>query len=762
MTCASLAKTERGGAAQRLRIRVHGVVQGVGFRPHVWQIAQRHSLSGFVLNDGAGVLIEAQGSDVAAFLSDIEAEAPPLARVVSVGTEAVPLCIGEAGFEIRASIGSGPVRTGIMADIATCPDCLQEILTPTDRRHLYPFTTCTHCGPRFTVTGRLPYDRATTSLQPFPLCAPCAAEYADPRNRRFHAETTCCPDCGPKLAVPVADIAQHVRDGRIVALKGLGGFHLVCDARQPEVVERLRSRKRRDGKPFAVMVTNIASAQRLASIDDAASRLLAGRQRPIVLVPARPDAGLAEGVGRGLATVGLLLPYTPLHWLLFRELLGRPYGSEWREAGNELALVATSANRSGEPIAIDDEEAVHRLAGIADVVAGHDRAILVRADDSVMHVVDGAPAFVRRSRGIVPLPIPLPSVVPPVAALGAHLKATVTVTRGAEAFVSQHVGDLDTPEAVGFLAETYAHLCRILDVRPAAVAVDLHADLASNRLAGELELPVVEVQHHHAHTAAIAAEHGHAGPLLGLSLDGFGLGSDGAAWGGELLVVDGAAFRRWGHLSPLPLPGGDRAAREPWRMAAAALHELGRGAEIAERFAEEPLAAQLGDLLRKNRSLARTSSAGRLFDAAAGLLGVSRRQAFEGEAAMRLEGLVRLPKVADGGWTIESGLLDMRPLLGLLADCVDPAHGASVLHGTLAAALADWVRQAALATGTWTVALGGGCFLNRQLTDLLAGHLREAGLNPLVARQVPPNDGGLSLGQAWIAGQIVGSRNVSV
>jgi hydrogenase maturation protein HypF len=718
----------------------------------VWRLATRYALTGFVRNDQDGVLIEAQAprhADIAAFIEALAAEAPSLARIDTLEPAWRAPRARESGFTIRASARHGPARTAITADIATCPDCLAELFDPADRRHLYPFITCTHCGPRFTVTRSLPYDRATTALAPFPLCAACAAEYGDPPDRRFHAETTCCPACGPQLAMPLADIGARVRAGEIVALKGLGGVHLVCDAQRDDVVDRLRARKRRDGKPFAVMVTNLASAHRFAELDELSACLLEHRARPIVVAPLSDMARLAPGVSNGLPTVGLFLPYTPLHWLVIWELLGRPAGRDWMTRANTLALVATSANLSGEPIVIDGGDA--RLREVADAVADHDRTIVTRADDSVVRAVAGAPAFLRRARGFTPEPIRLGRELPCVAALGAELKATVTIIRGRDAFVSQHVGDLDSAASVAFLEETYLHMRSILAVEPVAIACDLHPDFATSRLAERLGLPVVRVQHHHAHVAALAAEHHVDGPLLGLALDGFGLGADGGAWGGELLRTDGAQFTRIGHLAPLPAPGGDRAAREPWRMAAAALHALGRGDEIATRFPDEPLARAVRDLLARGVACAPTTSAGRLFDAAAGLLGLSRRQAFEGEAAMRLEGFATTPAALADGWRIEAGVLDVLPLLGRLADGIAPAEGAALLHGTLIAGLAAWAVAAARAHDLDRVALSGGCFLNKTLTEGVAAGLRAHGIAPLIARAVPPNDGGLSLGQAFVA-----------
>ena len=481
------------------------------------------------------------------------------------------------------------------------------------------------------------------------------------------------------------------------------------------------------------------------------ARLLADRERPIVIVPARAEVRLAHGVCNGLPTVGLFLPYTPLHWLVIWELLGRPSGLDWMCEVTDLALVATSANVSGEPIVIDGADARRRLGGIADAVVDHDRAIVTRTDDSVVRVVAGAPAFVRRARGFTPTPIRLARKLPSVVALGAQLKATITVTRGDEAFVSQHVGDLDTPIAIAFLEETLRHMLSILEVEPVAIACDLHPDFPTSRLAHRLGPPVIPVQHHHAHVAALAAEHHIEGPLLGLSLDGFGLGSDGAAWGGELLLVEARRFERLGHLAPLPAPGGDRAAREPWRMAAAALQLLGRGDDIERRFADEPLARPVRNMLARGIACEPTTSAGRLFDAAAGLLGVSRRQAFEGEAAMRLEGLVTETAVLADGWRIDGGVLDFLPLLGRLADGVEPADGAALFHGTLIAAAWSNGSRRQLPHAS---ANGG---TQRRLLPQQGAHRRprgwlaERGLEALVARAVPPNDGGLSLGQAFVA-----------
>ena len=737
--------------SQRLRVRVRGTVQGVGFRPFVYGLAQRFELGGFVANDADGVLIEIEGARTPEFVRALRREAPPLARIDAVETEAAALS-GETRFAIAAS-AAGLVTTQIAADAATCEHCLDDLFDPASRFHLYPFVNCTHCGPRYTLTRRLPYDRANTSMAAFAMCADCAADYRDPGNRRFHAEPIACSRCGPTLSHGIDEIVTALKAGRIVAIKSLGGFQLLCDARNENAVAALRARKSRDAKPFAVMIGSPASLDGIADSDPIERQLLTSVERPIVLLKSRHR--LAASVAPGLAHLGVMLPYTPLHHLLFHAAAGKPEGRPWQDEPVELVLVATSANPGGEPLVIDDDDARRRLGGVADLVVTHDRAIVIRADDSVAAVIDGAPALIRRARGHAPRPIRLKREVPSVLALGGHLKATVTVTRGNEAFVSQHIGDLGSAESIRFLEHTVSHLLATLDVEPVAVAHDRHPDYASTRMAERLPWPSIPVQHHHAHVGAIAAEHGIEGPLLGLVLDGFGYGDNGAAWGGELLLCETNGFTRVGHLAPLPLPGGDIASREPWRMAAAALHALGRDSEIAGRFAAQRHAAQMTQLLRRP-GMAMTTSAGRLFDAVAGLLGTSVVQRYEGQAAMQLEALVREVRIDRGSWRIEDGVVNLLPLLDrLAAPGLDAVEGAELFHGSFAAAMVDLVTRGAHAHGVGAVALAGGCFLNRVLTAQICAGLRAAGIEPLIARAVPPNDGGLSLGQAWIAADIV-------
>ncbi|MGJ4995233.1 carbamoyltransferase HypF [Bradyrhizobium sp. HKCCYLS3077] len=725
----------------RLRLRVRGAVQGVGFRPYVHGLATRHRLGGFVANDAEGVVIEVEGENVVPFVEALPRQAPPLARIDDIAVEAIAT-EASADFRIGGSI-SGRVTTRIVPDAATCPACLAELFDPHSRFHRYPFVNCTHCGPRYTIAERLPYDRATTAMKRFPMCEACRADYEDLRGRRFHAEAISCPDCGPRLSHSVNDIASTLADGKIVAIKGLGGYQMLCDARKERAVQRLRARKQRDGKPFAVMLASAEAAGQIAVIDAAECALLEQVARPIVVLTSRHT--VAPSVAPGLARIGVMLPVAPLHHLIFDALRAHGDEANW-------ALVCTSANPSGEPLLTDNHDALAGLADIADLIVTHDRDIVIRADDSVVAMMAGAPRFIRRARGYVPEPIRLPHALPPLLAVGAHLKSTVTVIRGDEAFVSQHLGDLDTVASIRFFEETIEHLTSILDVAPVAIAHDLHPDMASTRFAQAQGLPTFAVQHHHAHAASVIAEHGVREPALAVVLDGYGYGSDGGAWGGELLLCEGLRFQRLGHLAPLKMPGGDRAAREPWRMAAAVLHDLGHDAEIAARFMDQPQARHLPMLLDRTDA-AVTTSAGRLFDAAAGLLGINAVQSYEGEAAMRLEALVRAPMVLERGWSMADSVLSLRPLLAhLVANDLDQAEAAGLFHGTLAAACVDWIADAARATGVDTVVLSGGCFLNTHLAELIVSGCRAAGIAALLPRRLPPNDGGLSLGQAWIAG----------
>ncbi|MBK7464846.1 MAG: carbamoyltransferase HypF [Betaproteobacteria bacterium] len=819
-------------------IRVRGLVQGVGFRPYVWRLAKELGLQGWVRNDSAGVTIAVDGEKIAEFLARLPHELPRLARV-----DAIDLEDGETGDgpELSGLPGSfsildseqGQVATAIGPDAAICPDCIADICDPQNRRWRYAFTTCTHCGPRYTVSRRIPYDRAQTSLAGFLLCPACAGEYGAAVDRRFHAETTCCPACGPQLTLldasgqplsgdPLAVALHWLRSGKIVAIKGLGGFHLACDARNAAAVTELRRRKQREAKPFAVMGLNAVSLAPYARIGATELALLQSAAAPIVLCPKAGgalqeraanfapglSAALASGVAPDLTRLGVMLPSTPLHLLLWHEAAGRPAGSDWLNLPHDLLLVMTSANPHGEPLVIGNDEALERLSGIADAFLMHNRDIVVRCDDSVVRAGEANEtgsetgcqtadrlrfhrdenrdlpplSFIRRARGYTPVPILLASDGPVVLALGGYLKNTICVMKGRQAFLSQHIGSLDNASAIGFLEETVSHLLSILDVQPDCIAHDLHPDFHSThlalRLAAELRVPALAVPHHHAHIAAICAEHGVNEPVLGLAIDGVGLGPDGGLWGGELLHVDGAQCQRLGHLAPLALPGGDRAAREPWRLAASALDSCGRRAEIPEFIAQRYPGRDgkvMAMLLERRLNCPITSSLGRLFDAAAGLLGRRAEVRYEGQAAMELEGLAAacgpLPPLA-GGMIRRGQVADFSPLLSYLADCDDAPYGAALFHATLAAGLAEWLIAAAseassggnsdASAGTAVnrkkyakIAIGGGCAMNAILMTALRRQLETAGFIVLEARQAPPNDGGLALGQAWVARQAV-------
>lgn len=752
------------------RIHVAGVVQGVGYRPFVWRLANELQLVGWVRNTPAGVEIEACGSPprVNELIERLGRESPPLARVEGISSRPVTQKERSTEFVILESSGGKAASTAIGHDTAVCRDCLAEMFDPTSRRWRYAFANCTHCGPRYTISRGVPYDRSRTSLAPFGLCKDCRNEYGQPDDRRFHAEANCCPKCGPQLALldeagdtidgdPLSGALAILRQGGIVAIKGLGGFHLACDANNAEAVASLRERKARDEKPFAVMLANVASAANLGHIGIGEPALLESPERPVVLLKKRhfTDERL-PGIAPGLAWLGVMLPCTPLQYLLFHEAAGRPKGTAWLTQPQSLRLVMTSANPGGEPLVTGNDEALERLSDIADAFLIHDRDIVVRCDDSVLRVAPGGFQFIRRARGYTPRAIKLPYAGPSVLALGGYFKNTICVTRGNEAFVSQHIGDLDNAATCGFLEEAVAHLLDVLQVKPERVAHDLHPDFESTRFAADFArrhgLPAVPVQHHHAHLMSVMAEHGIRKSTLGLALDGVGVGSDGGAWGGELLRAGRSDFSRVGSLAALPLPGGDRAAREPWRMAAAALHRMGRGAEIATRFATQAAAPMLGQMLDRGLNCPPTSSLGRWFDAAAGLLGVRETMAFEGQAAMLLEGLAErfgemLP--LDHGWRISGGTLDLLPLLAVLADETNPARGAAVFHATLAAALAEWVRG--FAKENAVIVGAGGCFLNQVLARSLRSRLATHGLHLTEAQRLPPNDGGLALGQAWVA-----------
>jgi hydrogenase maturation protein HypF len=694
-------------------------------------LAGRHRLAGFVFNDGEGVVVEAEGEAAAldAFAAGLRAEAPALARVDAVSSEPVPP-LGTLGFEIRAS-AAGAGTAPIPADVATCDECLGELFDPNDRRYRYPFINCTQCGPRFTIVREVPYDRANTTMAGFVMCADCRAEYENPADRRFHAEPIACPVCGPQLSLEsasntllradeaLAEAVALLRRGGIVAVKGLGGYHLSCGADDEEAVARLRARKVREDKPFAVMTEEPAALAELAEHEAA---LLRARERPIVLVRRRRGAAVAPSVAPRTPWLGLMLPYTPLHHLLLED-----FGSP---------LVMTSANRSDEPIAVDDDEARERLAGIADAFLSHDRPIHRRCEDSVVRA-----AFpVRRSRGHVPQPLPLPVPAPrPIVAAGPELKATFCVARGADAFLSTHLGDLDTELAYrAFLADLELYLA-MLGVEPEVIAHDLHPEYLSTKWALEQDADLVGVQHHHAHAAACLAEHQEQGPALALVFDGTGYGTDGTLWGSELLRCDLASFERVASLDAMPLPGGEAAIREPWRVAAAHLERAGLGVPW-ERW------ATIRESLELNAPL--SSGMGRLFDAVAAVLGVRDEVTYEGQAAIELELLASDLAAERYAWRFGDTTELVTLCYSDLREGRPREEVAAAFHETVAAAAAE---ACATAGEPRTVVLSGGTFQNLRLLGSTRARLEERGFRVLAHHRVPPNDGGISYGQAAVA-----------
>ncbi len=848
---------------QRLRVEIHGAVQGVGFRPFVYRLATDLALAGWVINDTRGVFIEVEGpqANLARFLERVPVEKPPRAIIYSLDSAWLDP-VGYDGFEIRHSEEHGAKTVLVLPDIATCADCLAEVFDPDDRRYRYPFTNCTNCGPRFSIIQALPYDRPNTTMRRFIMCPDCQAEYENPLDRRFHAQPNACPVCGPRLALYarspmddeaprrrgegqsdneaprrrdegrrtedervsltegesplvispwslVAEGADALRAGQIVAVKGLGGFHLMTDARDAAAITRLRERKPRRDKPFALMARDLEQARTLCEISPQAEALLTSPEAPIVLLRRRPGAPVAEEVAPGNPTLGVMLPYTPLHHLLLREL--------------DFPVVATSGNLTDEPICTDEREAIQRLGHIADLFLVHDRPIARHVDDSVTWVVQGEPRLLRRARGYAPLPVLVSRPLPTILGVGAHLKNTVALSVDRQVFISQHIGDLETPEAMAAFERVIADFLRLYEATPVAIAHDMHPDYLSTRWAQQVpdegrrtkdkdaypfvlrpsSFVTVPVQHHHAHLAACLAENGVEGPALGVTWDGTGYGTDGSVWGGEFLLGDAADFTRVAHLRPFRLPGGDAAIKEPRRVALALLWEL-YGEAVLDREDLAPVQAfrpperrLLAQMLSRGLNAPLTTSAGRLFDAVAALVGLQQQVTFEGQAAMALEFAVdgevqdaypivvkttkpRAGGTKDepagppngGGPTTEAGIdpssfvlrpppfggpagssltLDWQPLVEAVLEDLQQGVKPGIIAARFHNALVDAILAVAQAVGEPRVALTGGCFQNRVLTERTARRLNDAGFQVLLQRQVPPNDGGISLGQVVVA-----------
>ncbi len=750
----------------RRQIEVAGIVQGVGFRPYIYRLAIEQHLSGNVSNNSSGVIIEVQGplEAVEEFVQRLPQEAPPLSQITEVRVVELT-CNGDRDFRIVPSKRGEPVRTLISPDVAICDDCLHELLNPKDRRHRYPFINCTNCGPRFTIVRDIPYDRPYTSMAQFRMCPACQAEYDDPLNRRFHAQPNACWDCGPHVELwdrqgrntfskdPIAEAAAGLAAGLVVAIKGLGGFHLAVDATNSAAVALLRERKRRVEKPLAIMVPSLEAVGEYCEVTAAAAEALRSTQRPIVLLPKRPSCEIAENVAPRNRELGVFLPYTPLHHLLFAE-------------GGFRALVMTSGNLSEEPIAINNREAVDRLQALADCFLVHDRPILLRCDDSVVRITGGKSRQLRRSRGFVPVPVFLKKELPSILAVGGELKNTICLTKGKHAFLSQHIGDLENLESYRFFEEAVEHLQRILEIKPEVIAYDLHPGYFSTKWARSRKgVRLVGVQHHHAHVASCMAENHLEGEVIGIALDGTGYGTDGHIWGGEVLIAGYEGFRRGAHFDYVPMPGGDRAIREPWRMAVAYLHQH-FGREFAKLklpcgAAVEPSQIELVvRMIEQDLNSPKTSSCGRLFDAVAALVGIRSRVNYEAQAAIELEMTI----AQDGDDTaypidlvVQNGIRVMhtrRLFEQILADLDSELPVATIsrrFHNTLIAVFTSLAESLRRESSLGRVCLSGGTFHNAYLLTGLQKRLSESGFEVFVQSQVPAGDGGLSLGQAIIA-----------
>jgi hydrogenase maturation protein HypF len=767
-------------ARVRKAIEVTGIVQGVGFRPYVYRLAFARHLAGFITNTSAGVSIEVEGPAevVDDFVLRLPAEAPPLARITQMAAHDVP-ARADGEFRILPSRAGENRRVLISPDVAICDDCLRELFEPSDRRFHYPFINCTNCGPRYTIVRDIPYDRARTSMAVFPMCADCQREYDDPLNRRFHAQPNACWKCGPQVELwdatgapllneegtkgrcggqsaatdPIAEAVARLQAGYVVAVKGLGGFHLAVDATNPAAVSRLREGKRRVEKPFAIMASSLEAVRNFCQLDDASRALLLSPERPIVLLRKKSASPIAELVAPFNLEYGAFLPYTPLHYLLFA-------------AGRFQALVMTSGNISEEPIAIDNAEAVTRLRGIADFFLVHNRDVLLRCDDSVVRVTGDAPRQLRRSRGYVPVPVFLKRDLPPILAVGGELKNTVCLTKGQHAFLSQHIGDLENLESYGFFETTISSFKRILEVEPQFLAYDLHPDYFSTRWAlGQTGLERVGVQHHHAHIVSCMAENHLDGKVIGIALDGTGYGTDGAVWGGEVLLATYADFERIAHLDYVPMPGGAVAITEPWRMAVSYLQKhFGKAfLDLEIPFVRELGRRQVAVLVRmaeRGVNSPLTSSCGRLFDAVSALAGIRQRVNYEAQAAIELEAAIAgdgegtgypFELRADGsGW-----IIDTRPLFVALVNDLKGGVPADIVSRRFHEGFVDVLARLAglihAKTGANNICLSGGSFQNVFLLENLKRKLEADGLNVFTHSEVPCGDGGLSLGQALVA-----------
>jgi hydrogenase maturation protein HypF len=732
---------------KRVQIHITGAVQGVGFRPYIYRLAESIGLTGHVSNTSSGVFIQIQGPQarVDQFINRLRPEAPAVSKIVSCTHSDIQVVDGEQRFTVVESDDSSAKTVNILPDLATCPDCLADVAQLDGRRHNYAFTNCTNCGPRFSIINDIPYDRPNTEMRNFIQCPACMAEYTDPEDRRFHAQPNACPDCGPMLICdttttsqpdPIAAGAEVITGGQILALKGLGGYQLLCAANSPTAVIRLRARKHRPDKPMAVMFPHLQAVEDYCHVSADESALLRSVAAPIVLLKKRKDSQLADEIAPGNPYLGAMLPYTPLHHLLMA-LINQP-------------VICTSGNLHDEPIALDNDEAHSRLANIADAFLEHNRPIARQLDDSVVRASKVGTQYLRRARGYAPSPIYLKGAMPNVLAVGGHLKNTIAIMFADQLILSQHIGDLSTPQAHDAFRKILDDLPRLYDFAPDLVATDLHPDYLSTQVANDMGLPLRTVQHHHAHIGAVMAENHHRSEVLGVSWDGTGLGTDGTIWGGEFLLCDGDDFERLTHLKPFPLPGGDRAALEPRRSALGLLHSAGRLPNFDHNFNDDEMEL-LTQALATGLNTPLTSSMGRLFDAIGALVGLGNTNRFEGQTAMALEFAAAGKLGAPYPFTI-TPTIDWTDLLAAIITDVQNKVELQTIAASYHGTLVEMILQVAQNTGVKDVALGGGCFQNLLLLEGAVERLNSSGFNVLLPRILPINDGGLSAGQAWLAG----------
>ena len=780
----SNSPTRRKSLKNGVEILVLGTVQGVGFRPFVFKLACHFSIAGTVTNTSEGVVIQAAGPQIFSFIEALSAEAPPLARIEALSHRPLEKRLQADSFSIVASRSSASSRANIPPDISVCQDCFEELTDPADRRFGYPFINCTNCGPRFSIIETIPYDRPKTSMKDFTMCGDCSREYLDPMDRRFHAQPNGCPACGPAISLPdsqgrplnstdvVAAAITAIIQNKVLAIRGLGGFHLCVSGCSAAAVTTLRDRKNRPDKPLAIMVKDLLQAEKLCVLDDQEKRALSSPQHPIVLLKPRPDSPLAPNLAPDMSDIGLMLPYTPLHHLLFTH------------PDCPAALVMTSGNISGEPICTSNDDALDRLAGIADLFVLHNRDIVTRVDDSVVKHVAGEIRAFRRARGYAPEPLHISQKLPEFIGCGGGLKSTFSLARSTSIYPSQHIGDLFNTASLSFYSESVDNLKRLYEIEPVAAACDLHPDYLSSHFAVALGLPLYKIQHHHAHAAAVMAEHNLEGPVLAVVLDGTGYGTDGTIWGGEILQADLRSFSRLGHLEPLPLPGGDAAAQEPWRMGVSLLYRLfGEECGMMGLLSSVDPASKniLVQMLQKRFNTPLTSSCGRLFDGFAALLGLNTVSTFEGQAAMQLEALARgslttrwkdilveeiegvehyLKQEKEQRWEINSSKF-VKKALDDISSGMDRSVIALQFHSWLISCISRLVEKLSGTTGIRDVVLSGGSMQNGILLEGLLFSLTELGLNPYTGARIPINDGGVSIGQALIGGMQHVSRSTN-